>query len=339
VIGWRTPGFWWRSPPTLAARLLRPVGETYGAQTATRMRRRGVSLGIPVITVGAFALGGPGKTPTVEAVARLLIAAGEAPAIIARGYGSKAARQRAPTFVNPAKHGPADVGDEPLILVRTAPVIAGSDRIEAAWLARRAIDPSVLVLDDGLQSRQIEPDLAIAVVDDDVGIGNGLCVPAGPLRAPLPAQLPFADAILLVGRGKGGGEVLRGAAAFGKPVFTASLTPKSGEDERFAGTPVIAFAGIGRPQKFFATLGDLGADIRAQHAFPDHHAYTPRELTKLRSEARGHGARLVTTEKDMARLSGAAALGIEALAVELLCDDADAFAALLRSKTRSRSTA
>ncbi|MDX6320106.1 MAG: tetraacyldisaccharide 4-kinase, partial [Nocardioidaceae bacterium] len=100
MIGWRTPDFWWRSPPTLAAQLLRPVGETYGAQTATRMRRRGVSLGIPVITVGAFALGGPGKTPTVEAVARLLIAAGETPAIIARGYGSKAARQRAPTFVN-----------------------------------------------------------------------------------------------------------------------------------------------------------------------------------------------------------------------------------------------
>jgi tetraacyldisaccharide 4'-kinase len=339
VRGWRTPDFWWQSPPTLAAKLLRPLGDAYSAQTATRVRRRGVKVDIPVITVGAFALGGPGKTPAVEAVVRLLIAAGERPAIIARGYGSKAARQRAPTFVDAARHRSEDVGDEPLLLVRSAPVIVGADRIEAAWLARRAVNPSVLVLDDGLQSCQIEPDLAIAVVDSEVGIGNGLCVPAGPLRAPVAMQLPFADAILLIGRGKRGGEVVRGAAAFGKPVFTAALTPTPGNAERFAGMSVVAFAGIGRPQKFFAMLAALGADIRAQHAFPDHHAYTRRELANLRSEARRLGARLVTTEKDMARLGAPAALGVEALAVELLFHDPHSFAALVRSKTGLRFTA
>src|SRR5947209_12835871 len=198
------------------------------------MRRRGVRFDIPVITVGAFALGGPGKTPVAEAIVRMLIAAGEQPAILSRGYGSAAARQRAPTFVNASKHRARDVGDEPLLLARLAPVIVGADRIEAGWHARRAVNPSVLVLDDGLQSRQIEPDLAIAVVDGEVGIGNGLCVPAGPLRAPLAAQMRHVDAVVIVGPGERDAEIARSAGAAGKCVFTARLTPRSGEAERFA---------------------------------------------------------------------------------------------------------
>jgi tetraacyldisaccharide 4'-kinase len=388
VIGWRAPHFWWEPHPTLAARLLKPLGDTYGAETAGRMRRRGVTFDIPVITVGAFALGGPGKTPAVEAIVRRLIAAGEHPAILSRGYGSAAAKQRAPTFVNFAKHSPRDVGDEPLLLVRLAPVIVGADRIEAAWHARRAVNPSVLVLDDGLQSRQIEPDLAIAVIDGEVGTGNGLCVPAGPLRAPLITQMRYVDAVLIVGPGERGAEMAQIMAVGGKPVFTAHLTPKRGEAERFTGKPVIAFAGIGRPQKFFATLERIGADLRARHAFADHHVYTRGELANLQAEARRHGARLVTTEKDLVRLqphppcpeepadlgcfrdqpvgktksgtpdfvSGVSQDGqsklplppfetrlsallrvrgdVDALSVELVFDDPDAFATLLRSALR-----
>jgi tetraacyldisaccharide 4'-kinase len=342
VTGWRTPDFWWEPRPTFPARLLKPLGDTYGTQTAGRMRRRGVKFEIPVITVGAFALGGPGKTPVVDALARLLIAAGERPAILSRGFGSAAARQRAPAFVNPEKHSARDVGDEPLLLTRTAPVIVGADRVEAAWLARRAVDPSVLVLDDGLQSRQIEPDLAIAVVDGEVGIGNGLCLPAGPLRAPITAQLRHVDAIVIVGAGEPGGEIAQIAAAAGKPVFMARVMPRPGETERFAGKPVVAFAGIGRPPKFFAMLEQIGADIRARHSFPDHHTYTKRELALLQGEAQRHAARLATTEKDLVRLqpqpphpeerpSALLRVRVDALAIELVFEEAEAAASLLRS--------
>jgi tetraacyldisaccharide 4'-kinase len=370
VIGWRAPEFWWEPRPTLAARLLKPLGDTYGAETAGRMRRRGVTFEIPVITVGAFALGGPGKTPVAEAIVRMLIAAGGQPAILSRGYGSAAARQRAPTFVNVSKHRARDVGDEPLLLARLAPVIVGADRVEAAWQARRAVNPSVLVLDDGLQSRQIEPDLALAVVDGEVGIGNGLCVPAGPLRAPLAAQMRHVDAVVIVRPGERDAEIARSAGAAGKCVFMARLTPRSGEAERFAGKPVVGFAGIGRPQKFFAMLKEIGADIRARHSFADHHLYTRGELARLHADARRSNAQLVTTEKDLVRLqpqpphpeerANSARLEgwrgelrlpilrdaasrllrmrgeIDALGVELAFDDAESVERLLLSVTQSK---
>ena len=340
MIGWRAPDFWWQPIPTLAARLLKPFGDAYGAETAGRMQRRGVKFEIPVITIGGFALGGPGKTPVVEAIARSLIAAGEHPAILSRGYGSAAAKQRAPRFVNLAKHGARDVGDEPLLLTRVAPVIVGADRVEAGWLARRAVNPSVLVLDDGLQSRQVEPDLAIAVVDGEVGIGNGLCLPAGPLRAPLAPQWPHIDALIIVGRGDPGQSVAKIAAARGKSVFTASLAPKPGEAERFAGRPVIAFAGIGRPQKFFTLMEEIGADIRAWHSFADHHVYTTRELAQLVAQAQRLDAHLVTTEKDLMRLRRSTyADGIDALAVELVFDEPEAVVSLLRSALPSKTRA
>jgi tetraacyldisaccharide 4'-kinase len=371
MIGWRAPDFWWEPRKMLAARLLKPFGDAYGAETTARMRRRGVKFDIPVITVGAFALGGPGKTPTVEVIVRLLIAAGEQPAILSRGYGSAAIKQRAPRFVNPAKHGAHDVGDEPLLLTRIAPVIVGADRIEAGWLARRAVNPSVLVLDDGLQSRQIEPDLAVAVVDGEVGIGNELCVPAGPLRAPIAEQLPHVNAVIIVGPGAPGREIAQIARAAGKSVLTAHIAPRAGEAERFGGRPVVAFAGIGRPQRFFAMLEQIGADIRTQHSFADHHAYTTRELAALREEAHRLNARLVTTEKDFPRLqiphpeeprSGVSKDGqtrfplpifetrscgalfrvrgeVEALAIELVFDDIEALTTLLQSALRSKTTA
>jgi tetraacyldisaccharide 4'-kinase len=339
MMGWRAPDFWWEPIPTLAARLLKPFGDAYGAETAERMQRRGIKFEIPVITIGAFALGGPGKTPVVEAIARSLIAAGERPAILSRGYGS-AGKQRAPRFVNVTKHSARDVGDEPLLLTRAAPVIVGADRVEAGWLARRAVDPSVLVFDDGLQSRQIEPDVAIAVVDGEVGIGNGLCLPAGPLRAPLAAQWPHVHAVTIIGPAKRGQSVAKIAAAQGKSVFTASLVPKPGEAERFAGRPVVAFAGIGRPQKFFRLMEEIGADIRAWHAFADHHVYTTRELAQLIAEAERLHAHLVTTEKDLMRLRRSTHPdGVDALAVELVFDEPEAVASLLRSALPSGTKA
>jgi tetraacyldisaccharide 4'-kinase len=339
VIGWRAPDFWWEPRPTFAARLLKPIGETFGAETAGRMRRRGVRFDIPVITVGAFALGGPGKTPVAEAIVRMLIAAGEQPAILSRGYGSAAARQRAPTFVNVSKHRARDVGDEPLLLARLAPVIVGADRIEAGWHARRAVNPSVLVLDDGLQSRQIEPDLAIAVVDSEVGMGNGLCLPAGPLRAPLEAQMRHVDAVVIVGAGARVGDVARQAANSGKRAFEARYVLRSGEAERFAGKPVFAFAGIGRPQKFFAMLEEIGADIRARHSFADHHAYTRRELERLQADAHRYNAQLVTTEKDLVRLPPPWPSLIDALAIELVFDNTEGVANLLGSVMSSKARA
>jgi tetraacyldisaccharide 4'-kinase len=188
------------------------------------------------------------------------------------------------------------------------------------------------VLDDGLQSRQVEPDLAIAVVDGEVGIGNGLCLPAGPLRAPLAAQWPHINAVIVVGRGERGKSVAKIAAARRKPVLTASLVPKPGEAERFAGRPVVAFAGMGRPQKFFRLMEKIGADIRAWHSFADHHVYTRRELAQLIAQAQRLNAHLVTTEKDLMRLRRSTHPdGVDALAVELVFDEPEAIANLLRS--------
>ena len=179
------PRFWARERPGLAARALAPLGALYGLATARRMARPGTRVDAPVICVGNYVVGGAGKTPTAIAVARLLQNAGERVAFLSRGYGG--APRAAPTRVDPHLHGALAVGDEPLLLARVAPCWVGADRVAAA---REAIadGASVLVLDDGLQNPALVKDYAIAVIDGEAGFGNGLCFPAGPLRAPRNAR-------------------------------------------------------------------------------------------------------------------------------------------------------
>lgn len=323
----RAPAFWWRPDPSALARLLRPAGLVYGTVAARRMGRPGGRAPVPVICIGNFTAGGAGKTPTALLVADLLTARGRRPAFLTRGYGGRLA---GPVAVDPARHGAAEVGDEPLLLARAAPTIVARDRpAGAALAAERGAD--AIVMDDGLQNPSLAKDLALAVVDGATGIGNGLPLPAGPVRAPMVAQWPLADAILVVGAGAAGDRVAEEAMRRAKPVLRGRLVPDPAAAAALRGARVLAFAGIGRPEKFFETVRECGAEPVATQAFPDHHPYRMREIAALAAQAEAGGLRLVTTEKDRARIAG---LGLSTgalsvLPVRLVLEDERMLAALL----------
>lgn len=294
----RAPGFWWRMPPSFTALLLAPFGWIYGGIARRRMEKPGQRASIPVICIGNLVAGGAGKTPAAIEVARLLIIAGKNPVFLTRGYGG---REQGPLAVDPAHHAAAIVGDEPLLLARTAPCVVAKDRVAGARLAATLGD--VIVMDDGFQNPSLGKNLSFLVVDSDAGIGNGLCIPAGPLRAPLEPQLRRADAVILVGDG----ESANWLKVRKRPsVLHARLVPDTKAAGDLKGKRVLAFAGIARPQKFAGTLKGLGADVVRLAGFPDHHIFTANEARDLIEEARRGKLLLVTTEKDRARLAGAA---------------------------------
>lgn len=327
----RDPAFWWQ-PAGAAAALLAPFAKCYGAVAGGRLGKAGHAAGVPVICVGNPTVGGSGKTPTALAVARLLIAAGKRPFFLTRGYGGELA---GPILVDTAVHRAIDVGDEPLLLARAAPTVVARDRVAGAQAARAA-GAEVIVMDDGFQNPSLAKDLSILVVDGRRGIGNGKVFPAGPLRAPLATQLDHAQVLLVVGENSGAAEPIAAAESRGLPVFHARLQPDPKALDAIAPHPVFAFAGIGDPEKFFATLREARVDVRLRDSFPDHHVYRGAEILALMVRAEREGLILVTTEKDLMRLHGepdAVKLldKLRVLPVTLAVDEAGAFAKLLLS--------
>jgi tetraacyldisaccharide 4'-kinase len=294
----RAPDFWWRAAPSPLARILAPLGSIFGARTLARMQRAGAQASVPVVCVGNPVAGGAGKTPAAIEIARLLMLGRRNPVFLTRGYGG---RLKGPVRVDPKKHTANDVGDEPLLLARTAPCVVARDRVAGAALAATLGD--VIVMDDGFQNPSLAKNMSLLVVDSEAGVGNGLCIPAGPLRAPLDAQLARTDAVILVGEGKAMAALTKRKKP---PVLMARLVPDAKAATQLKGRRVLAFAGIGRPQKFAGTLKALGADVVRLAAFPDHHVFTVAEAAALLNEAKRGGLTLVTTEKDKARLSGTA---------------------------------
>jgi len=328
----REPGFW-REPPGAAAALLTPLAAVYGCIAAWRLRRPGQRAGVPVICIGNLTHGGAGKTPTALAVGALLTTAGAQPFFLSRGYGGRLAGR---VQVDAALHSAEDIGDEPLLLARVAPTVVARDRVAGAAMAR-ASGATAIVMDDGFQNPSLAKDLSILVVDAALGIGNGRVFPAGPLRAPLDAQLGRAQALVVIGDGGGDGASAPVAAARTRrvPIFTARLAPDPSDLAALAGRPVLAFAGIGQPEKFFATLESGGVAVRARRAFADHHAYSPADAAALLAQANAGGLTLVTTEKDMVRLAGrpetaTLAAATRTLAVTLAVSEPDGFADLVR---------
>jgi len=293
----RRPTLWASRAP--AARLLWPLSRVFGALTALRRAlyrwrlRRSVRLPVPVIVVGNLAVGGSGKTPVVVALAHALQSAGYRPGIIARGYGANV------VGVHEVLRGDvvAECGDEPLLLARSGdwPVVIGVDRPAAGrHLLDRHPECDVLISDDGLQHYRLERDIEIAVVDELV-MGNGWLLPAGPLREPL-TRLREVSLILAHGALS---PALR-ERVNGRPVFPMGLegehfcslaTGQCVPTTFFGGRRVHAFAGIGRPARFFSQLREMGLDV-VPHPFPDHHAFEPRDL------AVGEGEPKVMTSKD-----------------------------------------
>jgi len=323
----REPAFW-RNPESWAAKLLSPLGAIYGAVAARRMAGPGQDAGVPVICIGNLTVGGAGKTPTAIAVAHWLKEAGRSPCVLSRGYGGRLA---GPVRVDPLVHRAADIGDEPMLIARTTPVMVARDRVAGAFAARDA-GADIIVMDDGFQNPSLRKDLTLVVVDGRRGIGNGRVFPAGPLRAPLDAQLARADALLVIGETAGVGPVA--AARPNLPVFHGRLEPDPQTVAALRGRKVLAFAGIGDPDKFFATLSEAGIDIGARRAFADHHRYQAAEAADLLAQAKRDGLTPVTTEKDLARMAGddsVAALAAEAvpLPVRLAVREADALRSLV----------
>jgi tetraacyldisaccharide 4'-kinase len=332
----REPAFWWREAG-LAAGLLAPLAAVYGAVASARLAQRGARAGAPVICIGNLTVGGAGKTPLALTLARLLKAAGETPILLSRGYGGRLA---GPLRVDPARHHAADVGDEPLLLARDAATFVARDRVKGARAAVAA-GASVIVMDDGFQNPSLQKNFSVLVVDGRRGIGNGRVVPAGPLRAPLNAQLARAHALVVVGSPNRAAGVAAAAHVRGVPIFAAGLAPDAAVAAALAGSRVLAFAGIGDPQKFFATLAAAGVAAAATRSFPDHHRYSGAEASMLCAEADREGLMLVTTEKDLARMQGdsrvaALAARARALPITLTLGEGDAFLRLLRTRLGPR---
>jgi tetraacyldisaccharide 4'-kinase len=251
---------------------------------------------LPVICIGNFTAGGGGKTPTAIAVAEELKRARERPCFLTRGYGGKT---QGPVLIAKGQSA-AEVGDETLLLAAHAPTVVSADRAAGARLIE-GTDATVIVMDDGFQNPQLAKDFSLIVVDAATGLGNGLIMPAGPLRAPLDRQMKRADALLLIGDGGKAAPLAKSFEATSKPVLKARMAPRG--DPRWLGVlPVIGFAGIANPKKFYATLSQNGARLTGTRSFPDHHTYTERQAMRLLRWAREWNAMLVTTEKDWVRL-------------------------------------
>ena len=306
----REPAFWHR-PSSWTSHLLTPLAALYGAVAARRMQHDGLDAGIPVFCVGNYHVGGAGKTPTVLALAALLRELDELPVVLSRGYGG---RLRGPVKVDPNGHTAADVGDEPLMLAATLPVVIARDRADGVALAR-AQGATVILMDDGFQNPSVAKDASLIVIDATRGLGNGRVIPAGPLRAPLPPQLARTDALIVVGDGNAAQKVADSLASRGTPVLAAQLAPDAASLAALRGKRVLAFAGIGDPARFFNTLRSSGVDVARRQAFADHHPFTGDEIAQLVADAARDGLTLVTTEKDLARLRGAAGLPGEPQAI------------------------
>lgn len=296
------------------ARALSPLSAVYAWAANRRMLRPdGLRAACPVICVGNFTAGGTGKTPLACWIADAVSQQGAAPAFLSRGYGG---RLRGPVWVDSASHTAWDVGDEPLLLSRYGPVMVARDRgagAEAVVRSNKNID--VIIMDDGLQNPSVKKDLRIAVVDGARGLGNGQVIPAGPLRATLGVQAALVDTIVINSGHRPGHDVEANAASLSDHLETVGYLGSThvasiqavGSTADLSGLRVVAFAGIGHPQRFFATLNAIGADVVDTRVFPDHHVISDNEAAALLNAAEALDGVLVTTEKDAVRLSAGGA--------------------------------
>jgi len=302
-----TPRFWQRD--NWLARLLSPLSCFYylGYLIKTRFARPYTSK-IPVLCLGGVVAGGSGKTPTLHAFAHLIQKHGlyQKPVILLRGYGG---RITAPTLVDLSTHTYTDVGDEALLHASILPTIVSADRAAGAKLAEQ-IEADIILMDDGLQNNSLTKTVSILVYDSQQGLGNGRLLPAGPLREPLAKALAKTSAIVQIGKDRLGSD---------KPVIDAKIistaTPASGKT-------YLAFAGLGRPEKFKATLKEQGFRISEFVSFPDHHPYDDNDIKKLTALA--EGKTLITTAKDWVRIPAFYRYGIEVLPVVLQFNDENA---------------
>lgn len=317
----QAPEFWYRQQGSAVAIALAPLAWVYARAARARYRSvRPWRAPIPVLCVGNLVVGGAGKTPLALNIARRLAARGIDVHFLSRGYGGRAA---GPVRVDPRRHGVTDVGDEPLLLARLRPTWVSRDRAAGIRAAVEA-GAELVVMDDGFQNPGVVKDLALIAVDGVRGFGNGRVIPAGPLREPIEEGLKRADAVVIVGPD----ETRLAERLGGVPVLRAHLCP-SRRAERLSGRNVVAFAGIGNPDRFFNTLRDLGCVVVGTHPFPDHYRYNAKEINAMIGEARAAGAALATTAKDAVRLPRELRDAVEVVTVRVRWEDGRALDRLL----------
>jgi tetraacyldisaccharide 4'-kinase len=314
----KSPAFW-QDPKASVGWFLAPLGWVYAGVTAWRLARgHAWTAPVPVICVGNLTAGGAGKTPIVRDLARRLKADGWTVGILSRGYGGSV---QGPMKVDPALHISRIVGDEPLLLVADAPCWVAKDRAAGARaMTESGID--LILMDDGLQNPGLNKDLSIIVVDGATGFGNGRPIPAGPLRETVESGLAHADALIVSGDDKTG---IRERFSNRIRILQVSVAVRGSLPQG----PLLAFAGIGRPEKFRTSLIQAGASLAQFVPFGDHHSYTHRELEGLTQRAEALGAQLITTEKDWVRLDDEWRSRIKAMEIDVVWHDEAALAALL----------
>ncbi len=304
---------WWYAPrPNAIALLLMPAAVLWDWVTRLRFwRTRTVQCGLPVICIGNFTAGGSGKTPFAILVAEHLLAQGQAPYFLTRGYGGTF---QGPHVVDIERDTAQEVGDEALLLARIAPTVVSRDRVKGAArivaLARRQPADGVIIMDDGLQNPSLHRDLSLALVDARRGIGNGCVIPAGPLRASLKFQRSMVDGLVVLYLDSPGEAVAEAGKSIAADVGISAKpmvawTEPRGDTAWLRDRKVVAYAGIANPTRFYDMLEVLGARCQATVSFPDHHVFTQLDAQALLDRADQSDAELVTTEKDWVRLAGA----------------------------------
>ena len=310
------PSWWYRNPDAHVGKLLAPLAFVYNAIAARRLQRRAdVRLPIPVICIGNFTAGGTGKTPLAIWLAKYLRELGRRPALLSRGYGG---RLSGPHRVEPHRDTASQVGDEPLLLAEHAPTVISRDRGRGGQFIVNEDLGDVIVMDDGLQNPNLRKDLTIAVVSAARGIGNGQVIPAGPLRVSLAQQLAVTDIVMLNLEGRESRQAIERddpilswlPRSFEGTVASASVIP-SGDTNWLRAQSLLAYAGIGNPERFYDLIRQHGGSISQARSFRDHQQLTDADATQLLDDARRLDCQLVTTVKDLVRLDSKSAIQAE----------------------------
>lgn len=283
----KTPQFW--EHDDLLSKVLTPWGELYALATKLRLKiKKPQKVNIPVICIGNLTAGGTGKTPTAISLALMLQNAGIYPNFVSRGYHGTLQN----TQVNPLTHTPHQVGDEPLLLAHIAPTFINADRYQGALMAQNN-QAECIIMDDGFQNPTLYKDLSFIVIDGTYGFGNHKCIPAGPLREHVADGLKRAQAALIIN------DDLNIAATLPIPCFRGKIVSQKPDLQN---NRVVAFAGIGRPQKFYTSLQELGIEIIKTYDFPDHHEYVENELQDILAFAAANKVEVITTGKDFVKI-------------------------------------
>jgi tetraacyldisaccharide 4'-kinase len=320
----KSPRFW-QNPDAMSGRLLQPLGWMYRLVTRHRIQQpvRYASC-LPVICVGNVTIGGTGKTPVVHALVKILRDHGKQPAILLRGYGGTV---KGPLAVDGSTHKVQDVGDEALLHASIATTIVSANRVAGAHFIEKDSWTTHIVMDDGLQNPHLEKTISLLVIDGEVGFGNERIFPAGPLRETVEDVTRRVRAAVIIGQDNYN---LVTRLGFLFPVFRAELKAKNAD--MFDGKPVLAFAGIGRPEKFFASLEQVGAHVFEAVSFGDHHPYADAEIEKILQRAEKGRMISVTTRKDWVRLPKRYQSAVQVLDVELKWHDEQQILAFLRQE-------